>query len=234
MMKIESIRKSFGKKQILKGCSFTAAPGECVGIVGTNGSGKSTLLSIIAGMRRADEGKAEVFGHDILKSPSNASKYIGYVPQENPVFPDLSVKDNLMLWYCDAKISFEAAKTDGVIAMLGLNPVLRQRAGTLSGGMKKRLSIAMAVANDPPIIILDEPGAALDLPTKLAIRDYLRSYTKQNGIVILTTHDEEELSICSSLYVMGDGTLHQVPVSLRGEALLNSINSYNDETSSHI
>lgn len=227
MMNIENIRKSFGKNQVLKGCSFTAAPGECIGIVGTNGSGKSTLLSIIAGMRKADDGKAEVFGHDILKHPSQATKYIGYIPQENPVFPDLSVKDNLMLWYCASKVSFEEATANGVIAMLGLTPVLRQKAGTLSGGMKKRLSIAMAVANDPPVIILDEPGAALDLPTKLAIKNYLQSFINSKGTVILTTHDEEELSICSHLYVMGDGTLHTVSNTLRGEALLKAIDSYN-------
>ncbi len=227
MMNIENIRKSFGKKQVLNGCSFTAAPGECIGVVGTNGSGKSTLLSIIAGMRKADEGKIEVFGHDLLKKPSQATKYIGYIPQENPVFPDLSVKDNLMLWYCDSKVSFDEAATNGVIAMLGLTPVLKQKAGTLSGGMKKRLSIAMAVANDPPVIILDEPGAALDLPTKLAIKNYLQSFIKDKGTVILTTHDEEELSICSRLYVMGNGTLHSVPNTLRGEALLKAIDSYN-------
>ncbi len=226
MVNIQNIRKSFGKKQVLKGCSFTASPGECIAIVGTNGSGKSTLLSIIAGMRKADEGAVVVFGNDITKQPSQTTKYIGYIPQENPVFPDLSVKDNLMLWYCDSKISFENACTDGVIAMLGLTPVLKQKAGTLSGGMKKRLSIAMAVANDPPVIILDEPGAALDLPTKLAIRDYLIEFIKAKGTVILTTHDEEELSICSKMYVMGNGTLHPVDNTLRGEALLNAINLY--------
>ena len=227
MINIENIRKSFGKKQVLKGCSFTATPGECIAIVGTNGSGKSTLLSIIAGMRKADEGTAIVYDTDILKSPSKTTKYIGYIPQENPIFPDLSVKDNLMLWYCDSKIPFECACTDGVIGMLGLTPVLKQKAGTLSGGMKKRLSIAMAVANDPPVIILDEPGAALDLPTKLAINNYLLSFIKDKGTVILTTHDEEELSICSKMYVMGNGTLHLVDNTLRGEALLKVINSYN-------
>ena len=85
----------------------------------------------------------------------------------------------------------------------------------------------MAVANDPPVIILDEPGAALDLPTKLAIRDYLTAFMKDNGTVILTTHDEEELSICTQMYVMGNGTLHAVDNTLRGEALLKTIDSYN-------
>lgn len=223
MVNIENIRKSFGKKQVLNGCSFSAGPGECIGIVGVNGSGKSTLLSIIAGIRKADEGNVLINGKDILKKPKYASEYIGYIPQENPVFPDLSVKDNLMLWYCDSKISFEEAASSGVIAMLGLTPVLKQKVKTLSGGMKKRLSIAMSVANNPPVIILDEPGAALDLPTKLAIRDYLRSFMSANGTVILATHDEEELSLCSKLFVVSSGTLHQVETDLRGDALLKAI-----------
>ena len=227
MVNIENIRKSFGKKQVLKGCAFSASPGQCSGIVGINGSGKSTLLSIIAGIRKADEGKVEVYGKDILKKPGYAAQYIGYIPQENPVFPDLSVKDNLMLWYCDSKITFEEASSTGVIAMLGLTSVLKQKVKTLSGGMKKRLSIAMSVANDPPVIILDEPGAALDLPTKLAIRDYLKSFMSRNGIVILATHDEEELSLCSQLFVIGSGTLHRVDTGLRGDELLKTIDLYN-------
>lgn len=223
MVNIENIRKSFGKKQVLNGCTFSAGAGECIGIVGVNGSGKSTLLSIIAGIRKADEGIVEIDGKDILKKPGYASKYIGYIPQDNPVFPDLSVKDNLMLWYCDSKVSFDEAASSGVIAMLGLTPVLKQKVKTLSGGMKKRLSIAMAVADNPPVIILDEPSAALDLPTKLAIRDYLKSYMSGGGTVILATHDEEELSLCSRLFVIGSGTLHQVDTELRGDALLKAI-----------
>lgn len=223
MVKIEDIRKSFGKKDVLKGCSFNAKPGQCIGLVGINGSGKSTLLSIIAGMRKADHGYIEVYGKDISKKPKYASEYIGYIPQENPVFPDLSVKDNLMLWYCDSKVSFEEAASNGVINMLGLTPILKQKVKTLSGGMKKRLSIAMSVANDPPVIILDEPGAALDLPTKLAIRDYLKSFVTRNGTVIIATHDEEELALCDVLYVLVDGTLHNVPATLRGDELLKAM-----------
>ena len=195
MVKINDIRKSFGGNKVLKGISLQGNAGQCIGIVGTNGSGKSTLLSIIAGIRKADGGTIEICGKDISKKPRSATEYIGYIPQDNPVFPDLSVKDNLMLWYSDSKVTYEQAVSGGVIEMLGLTPILKQKVKTLSGGMRKRLSIAMAVANDPPVIILDEPSAALDLPTKLLIRDYLRSYVTKGGTVILATHDEEELSI---------------------------------------
>ena len=223
MVNIKDIRKSFGSNHVLKGLSLSGKPGQCIGIVGINGSGKSTLLSILAGIRKADSGTIEVCGKDITKNPKYAAEHIGYIPQENPVFPDLSVKDNLMLWYSDSKISYEEAVSSGVIHMLGLTPILKQKVKTLSGGMQKRLSIAMAVANDPQVIILDEPGAALDLPTKLLIRDYLKSFINNNGTVILATHDEEELSICNELHILLDGTLHQVPVTLRGDELLKTM-----------
>ena len=223
MVKINDIRKSFGGNKVLKGISLQGNAGQCIGIVGTNGSGKSTLLSIIAGIRKADSGTIEICGKDISKKPIYATEYIGYIPQENPVFPDLSVKDNLMLWYSDSKVTYEQAVSGGVIEMLGLTPILSQKVKTLSGGMRKRLSIAMAVANDPPVIILDEPSAALDLPTKLLIRDYLKSYVTRGGTVILATHDEEELSICNVLYVLVDGVLHNVPTTLRGDELLKAM-----------
>ena len=223
MVKINDIRKSFGGNKVLKGISLQGNGGQCIGIVGTNGSGKSTLLSIIAGIRKADSGTIEICGKDISKKPRYATEYIGYIPQENPVFPDLSVKDNLMLWYSDSKVTYEQAVSGGVIEMLGLTPILSQKVKTLSGGMRKRLSIAMAVANDPPVIILDEPSAALDLPTKLLIRDYLKSYVTRGGTVILATHDEEELSICNVLYVLVDGVLHNVPTTLRGDELLKAM-----------
>ena len=223
MVKINDIRKSFGGNKVLKGISLQGNTGQCIGIVGTNGSGKSTLLSIIAGIRKADGGTIEICGKDISKKPRSATEYIGYIPQDNPVFPDLSVKDNLMLWYSDSKITYEEAVSNGVIGLLGLTPILKQKVKTLSGGMRKRLSIAMAVANDPPVIILDEPSAALDLPTKLLIRDYLKSYVTRGGTVILATHDEEELSICNVLYVLVNGVLHNVPTTLRGDELLKAM-----------
>ncbi len=218
MMNIENISKAFGKKQVLKGCSFMAAPGQCIGIVGANGSGKSTLLSILAGIRKADSGS--------IDTGATEGK-IAYIPQENPIFPELSVKDNLTLWYSGSDTSMAEAIDNGVIKLLELDSVLKQRAGTLSGGMKKRLSIAMAMAGHPSVIILDEPGAALDLPTKIAIRDYLKHCVDNGCTVILATHDEVELSICHRLLVLRDGVLCEVSPDLRGDELMEAITSHN-------
>lgn len=218
MITINEIKKAFGKKQVLKGCSFVASPGECIGIVGSNGSGKSTLLSIIAGMRKADCGNIDI---------NDKQKKIAYIPQENPIFPELTVRDNLMLWYGDCKTSFEESSKSGVIHILGLDSVLNQKSATLSGGMKKRLSIAMAMAGNPSIIILDEPSASLDLHSKLVIKDYLCDCLSKGCTILLTTHDEIELNICTRLLVLNDGCLREIPTNLRGENLLNAMNTSN-------
>ncbi|MBQ9699813.1 MAG: ABC transporter ATP-binding protein [Lachnospiraceae bacterium] len=218
MMNIIDIRKSFGKKQVLKGCSFQATDGECIGIIGANGSGKSTLLSIIAGMRKADSGHIDTI--------SDKSK-IAYVPQENPLFPELSVRDNLMLWYGGSTSSIHDVIASDVIQMLKLNDIMNQKVKTLSGGTKKRLSIAMAMAGNPSIIILDEPGAALDLPSKALIKNYLTTLLHRGCIIILATHDELELSLCHKLYVLGDGVLHQIPRHTSSDELLKVISEYN-------
>lgn len=217
MMNIINIQKKFGRKQVLKDCSFAISPGECIGIVGANGSGKSTLLSIIAGIRKPDKGSISI---------TASNKHIAYIPQENPILPELSVKDNLMLWYCDSKASYEEALSTGVIKLFELDSILNQKASTLSGGMKKRLSIAMAMAGSPSVIILDEPGAALDLPSKMAIRDYLKVCLGQGCAVILTTHDEVELALCDILLVLSEGVLRQIPSHTRGDQLLKEINSH--------
>ena len=207
MVKINDIRKSFGGNKVLKGISLQGNGGQCIGIVGTNGSGKSTLLSIIAGIRKADSGTIEICGKDISKKPRHATEYIGYIPQENPVFPDLSVKDNLMLWYSDSKVTYEQAVSGGVIEMLGLTPILSQKVKTLSGGMRKRLSIAMALISEPEILFLDEPTLGLDVLARSDLWDLIRSL-KGKVTIILTTHYMEEAETLSDrIAIMKDGML---------------------------
>ena len=99
MLEAEGIRKNYGKKTVLSGVSLTAEPGQCVGIVGGNGCGKTTLLSILAGARKADGGSLQIDGKEILGRPAVQAAQIAYVPQENPFMEELSVKDNLRLWY---------------------------------------------------------------------------------------------------------------------------------------
>ncbi len=220
ILKVENIRKSYGRHKVLKGAGFACRAGQCIGIAGVNGSGKSTLLSVIAGIQKPDEGTVTAYGVDLQKNKSYISRCIGYVPQENPLIEDLSVMDNLKLWYCDSPWDLKTELESGFLKKLGINEYQKKAVRKLSGGMKKRVSIAIAVHNKPGLLLLDEPGASLDLLAKKIIRDYLKWYISTGGTVIIVTHDNEELDMCDALYVVSEGRLIETDKSLRGEELL--------------
>lgn len=222
-VKVDNIYKKYGRKQVLNGISLKAGRGECVGIVGLNGSGKSTLMSILAGVIEADNGTAEFDGVDVLSNRKEAGKLIGYVPQENPLIPDLTVKDNLKLWYCESPLNMRKELENGFLKVLGIDKMLNLPVKKLSGGMKKRVSIGISMWADPKILMLDEPGAALDLVAKRDIRKYLKMYIAKGGTVIIATHDEDELDICNRIYVMKDGKLKEAEEKLRGDKLLEGL-----------
>ena len=179
--------------------------GKCVAILGKNGSGKSTLLSILAGIQRCDGGEFTLDGDSLLRDKKLHSKSVGYVPQGTPLLDELSARDNLLLWY--DKKSMKAELENGVLKMLGIDEFINVPVNKMSGGMKKRLSIGCSVAKKPPLLLLDEPCAALDLVCKQSILDYMTEFKSRGGALILTTHDESDLSVCDSIYILKDGVL---------------------------
>ena len=197
---VRNIVRSYGKKKVLKGVSLSAAAGECIGIVGENGCGKSTLFNILAGLKKADSG--ELF-FDTGKSPAAC---VGYVPQEGSLMNELSVLDNLSLWYRD-RAELRLSLKQGFLKELGVDEMCRTRVDKFSGGMKKRLSIGCAVVAKPRILLLDEPSAALDLVCKENIYRYLERYKAEGGIVLLATHDMQELELCERCYIIKEGVL---------------------------
>ncbi len=207
MLEVSGIYKKFKKRQILKGVSFTAEPGSCVGIAGGNGCGKTTLLSILAGVSRPEQGSIRFDGQEAVGKRSVFEKKAAYVPQENPLIPELTARDNFSLWYKGDKKRMEKDLEEGVAKALGVSEFLGIPAGKLSGGQKKRLSIASALSNQASVLIMDEPGAALDLRAKEEILRYIRTFVKRGGIVILTSHEMQELRVCSQLYILKEGVL---------------------------
>lgn len=198
------IVKKFGKRTVLNGVNISVDEGSCVGLLGINGSGKSTLFNILAGISNCDAGSFIVGDRDLLKSETDDRDLIGYVPQHPPLIEELSCLDNLRLWYSKNDIKREAQ--DGVIKILGVDKFLKVPVHKMSGGMKKRLSIACAVAKKPKILLMDEPTAALDMICKKAVSDYIEAFKKNSGIVIVSTHDYSELDICDKLYLLKNGT----------------------------
>lgn len=204
-IEIKDIHKKYGKKQVLRGATVSADGGVCIGILGGNGSGKSTLLSILAGIQPANSGSFFYEGKDLFRYPRERSRLVGYVPQGTPMIEELTAYDNLLLWY--SRDTLKKELSDGLISMLGIQDFLKVPVCKLSGGMKKRLSIACAMAGRPPILLLDEPMAALDLVCKQTIAQYIKNHKQKGGIVLIATHDVMELALCDSWYILKDGQL---------------------------
>ena len=204
-MRVEQVKKSYGKKEILKSVSFYGEPGDCVGIIGANGCGKSTLLAVLSGVLRADGGRFCYEGKSLLDNPAARSSIVGYVPQSCPLIEELTAKDNLRLWY--SKQDMQKSLSDGVLSMLGIDSFIKTPVCKMSGGMQKRLAIGCSMASDPKVLLLDEPGAALDIVCKENIARYLEKYRADGGIVVIATHDTGELNMCNRLYILKNGYL---------------------------
>lgn len=208
-LQISNLQKSFRKKKVLRDINLTACGGQCIGILGANGCGKSTLLSILAGIQKPDSGVITLDGKTMIpvKNSKAVRNSIGYVPQDSPLIAELNAYDNLKLWYCDSPLCLEDELDSGFLAMLGIPDFINIPVRHMSGGMKKRLSIGCSIAQNPRILLLDEPGAALDLICKERIEMYLRHYKKAGNLILIATHEEREIAECDALFILKDGIL---------------------------
>lgn len=204
-IEIVGIEKSYRHNTVLRDLNLSAQSGNCIGILGGNGCGKSTLLSVLAGVQQADKGTFLCDGENLFTNTKLKESVLGYVPQGNPLIEELSAWDNLRMWY-DRK-TLKKELSDGVLNMLGINSFLKTPVYKMSGGMKKRLSIGCAVVGKPKILLLDEPSAALDLICKERIYNYFDLFTKDGGILLIATHDIQELELCNKCYILKKGSL---------------------------
>lgn len=221
MVEVLHLQKKYGRKVILEDINFRAECGERIGIVGKNGCGKSTLMRILSGIMKPDDGEILYFGENALSRKKVFRKYCGYVPQENPLIEELSVKDNLRLWG-----NYNGEMTEKLTELLNLQDMMKMPVEKLSGGMKRRVSIACALMNMPPIILMDEPTTALDLYYKEGIHKWMESYQKMNGIIIMTTHDEQEIMDCDRCLIMKDGKLTELP---QEKGIIDRVKTYLSE-----
>ncbi len=205
MIKVEHISKNYTKRPVLKDVCFSVACGEQIAIIGRNGCGKSTLMQILAGILKPDSGSIQYFDKNPLRERKVFRTLCGYVPQGNPLIEELTVKDNLKLFGANLN-----QITSELLRDFELETILNKKVSTLSGGMKRRVSIACAVFYLPAILFMDEPTTALDLYYKSTIHSWMEQYRKRNGILVLTTHDEHEISMCDRCFYMSDGEVREL------------------------
>ncbi len=201
--------KNFGEVRALDGLTLKVKEGELYGLLGPNGAGKSTLISLLSGLQKADEGKAMVLGKEIVDGMDIRSR-IGVCPQSPAVFSYLTGRENIEL-FGDLHGLTKRQSNDKSIELLekvGLTKESGRRAGGYSEGMKRRLSLAMALVNDPDLAFLDEPTVAMDPQSRRAIWTLISELRKEGKTVILTTHYMEEAQrLCDRIGIIDNGRL---------------------------
>jgi len=209
MVKVENLTKRFGKVEAISKLNFEIEKGEIVGFLGPNGAGKSTTMRILTGFLPPSEGKVEIFGHDVLEDSLEARKKIGYLPENAPLYLDMTVTG--LLKYCSELKGVEKEKRadqiERIINETGLQEVKNKIIKTLSKGFRQRVSLAQALVGDPEFLILDEPTITLDPKQVTEIRKLIKELGKSRTI-ILSTHILSEVSaICDRVIIISKGKI---------------------------
>lgn len=211
-LKAENLKKTYGGRTVVKGVSLEVFQGEVVGLLGPNGAGKTTSFYMMVGLVKADEGSIELSGEDLTKFPIHvrALKGVGYLPQEASVFRDLSVEANIFSVLENRELPRTKKKNllNALIEDFGLDHIRNSKGGDLSGGERRRVEIARALALEPKFILLDEPFAGVDPLAVSDIQGIIRGLKKRNIGVLITDHNvRETLGIVDRAYIMNSGEL---------------------------
>ncbi|MEA1787313.1 gliding motility-associated ABC transporter ATP-binding subunit GldA [Arenibacter sp. GZD96] len=202
---VQHISKSFGTQKALNTISFSLKKGEIVGFLGPNGAGKSTMMKILTTYHKADKGEATVNGYDVLTQKKEVQKSIGYLPEHNPLYLEMYVKEYLEFNASVYKVN--KAKITEVIAQTGLLPEAHKKIGQLSKGYRQRVGLAAALLHDPEVLILDEPTTGLDPNQLLEIRKLIREIGKEKTILLSTHIMKEVEAVCDRVLIINKGVL---------------------------
>lgn len=204
-IEVQNISKNYGAQKALDNISFSIKKGEIVGFLGPNGAGKSTLMKILTTYITADEGEAKVNGHDVSSEIKSVQKSVGYLPEHNPLYLDLYIREYLAFNADIYKVP--KSRIEEVIQLTGLTPESSKKIGQLSKGYRQRVGLACALLHDPEVLILDEPTTGLDPNQLVEIRELIKNIGK-NKTVFLSTHIMQEVeAICERVIIINNGKL---------------------------
>lgn len=210
ILSVQGLVKFYDGRPVVNGATFSATAGECFGILGPNGAGKTTTMRCCLGLTAPDEGSVELCGYSIPAMAREARYRVGVVPQFDNLDPDFTVTENLVMWARYYEISKRDARSmvPRLLELAGLEDRANARIDALSGGMKRRLTIARALVNDPDVLFLDEPTTGLDPQARHLVWDGLRRLAKEGKSLILTTHFMDEAErLCDRLCIMDVGKI---------------------------
>ncbi len=207
MIEVKEISKLYGEQRAVDHATFSVKKGEIVGLLGPNGAGKSTLMKILTCYIPPTEGDATVCGHSIYDDTLEVRRCIGYLPEHNPLYLDMYVREYLRFAAGLGGVKNHNERADEMIELTGLTPEANKRIGQLSKGYRQRVGLAQALIHDPQVLILDEPTTGLD-PNQLEfIRSVIRNAGKDKA-VLLSTHIMQEVeAMCSRAIIMGHGRI---------------------------
>ena len=205
-IEVRDVKKQFGSLQALDGVSLRVEQGEFFGLLGPNGAGKTTLISTVAGLTRSDRGSVKVMGHDVVGAYRDSRRNLGVVPQELVFDPFFSVRETLRIQSGYFGLRRNDAWIDELMAHLDLTSKADANMRALSGGMKRRVLVAQALVHRPPVIVLDEPTAGVDVELRQTLWKFIAGLNRDGHTIVLTTHYLEEAeSLCGRIAMLKGG-----------------------------
>ena len=203
---VESLTKIYGTQKAVDDISFSAGPG-VLGFLGPNGAGKSTTMKILTGFIPQTSGKASVCGFDVATDPLAVKRRIGYLPESNPLYTDMYVKESLAFIAGIHQIASPAGRIADIIEQTGLGPEQHKKIGQLSKGYRQRVGLAQAILHDPEVLILDEPTSGLDPNQLIGIRQLILELGKTKTIILSTHIMQEVEAVCNNVIIINKGQI---------------------------
>lgn len=210
MIRVKDLQKSYGNLRAVDGISFEVPEGQMLGFLGPNGAGKTTTLSMISGLLKPDRGRVSIGEIDVWHSPKEAKRILGLVPQDLALYEELTARENLMFWGSLFHLPRSELKANIEVWLerVGLKDRAREAVSKFSGGMKRRLNLAIGLVHNPKVVLLDEPTVGIDPQARKNILDIIREIVKEGSTILFTTHHLEEAeALCDRIAIIDHGKI---------------------------